>query len=263
MKKGETKKAQGDGQGEGNGREYVNCKEREQRICFDVCKAGCVSKAAANACEHWQRWLKEGKVTDADLRTTRRARKPGDRKPAMVVGLDGAPTDKGQVWDGRLGHGTGAWGELGRRCLELIGSGTTVGAVKKALLEAKALPTWIPTERRLIRTSNVLLRLVAVGQLAKTGPVFHLPGTEPKLPPKPEKPPKATKEGKAKAKVEVKVEALPDEKDVTVRNLGGRSRTCKVYGVQKVGEAVTGAVKFQGVERQVVKAADGKWEPKA
>ena len=42
---------------------FVTCHKKQQRRAAQLCQQnGCVSKAAAKKCEHWQRWLAEGTV---------------------------------------------------------------------------------------------------------------------------------------------------------------------------------------------------------
>ena len=44
-------------------RQYVPCHKTHQRRAVELCqKKGCLSKAAAAKCRHWQQWLAEGKV---------------------------------------------------------------------------------------------------------------------------------------------------------------------------------------------------------
>ena len=44
-------------------REFVACHKTQQRRAAEICQQkGCISKAASKRCEHWQRWLAEGKV---------------------------------------------------------------------------------------------------------------------------------------------------------------------------------------------------------
>ena len=44
-------------------REFVACHKTQQRRAAEICQQkGCISNAASKRCEHWQRWLAEGKV---------------------------------------------------------------------------------------------------------------------------------------------------------------------------------------------------------
>jgi len=44
-------------------RQYVPCHKNHQRRAVELCMAkGCLSKAAAAKCKHWQQWKAEGKV---------------------------------------------------------------------------------------------------------------------------------------------------------------------------------------------------------
>lgn len=44
-------------------RQYVSCHKTHQRRAVELCQTkGCLSKAAAAKCRHWQQWLAEGKV---------------------------------------------------------------------------------------------------------------------------------------------------------------------------------------------------------
>ena len=44
-------------------RQYVPCHKNHQRRAVELCMTkGCLSKAAAAKCKHWQQWLAEGKV---------------------------------------------------------------------------------------------------------------------------------------------------------------------------------------------------------